>query len=500
MDNDGNLNYENMYKDEKKLLLDIRKFTDFKKFMVCYRLAQDKNYNEIYKEFCEELKDKYSDYFNANGDIIVNEKNKSKLEKIKENDREEESKEEEQAKIKRKELESKSNRNIKEEEEFSKLNQEISDDIENEEQGNYWDKIVTNEKSNNQDKIESTEKNEVIQLPLALSKANFSQEEIKEALSTYKSLLEGLDEGELNNNNDNIIDILYDKANEMQLSEKTEEILGIVLPLTYGDKGNPRSLNQMLMDDQRREEFFNQFDQIINQEIVQNQDIELDGELGNAINQYLSEKEENKVINIETIKENNDSSKQEITDKEAKPKLDREQEDLVVDGVFTEFAKNVQIQGGDANDIVEAYQKGAQQNTEKASSDDVIHTTMVADDRENENTGSYIESHKTEKNVRGNSAEEYEDNDKKQDEDSLESEIENSETAEEIGETDVPAQGNNSKIINFPFDYAYNIAKKFKTKISDIKSEYQNVIEFDKISQKNENELNNDENDMLNTM
>ncbi len=142
------------------------------------------------------------------------------------------------------------------------------------------------------DKLELPIENELMQLPIALTKAEFSKGQIKEALRIYKKLLEGLSKDEINKNNDDILDTLYDKANEMELSESTEEVLGIILPLTYGDEYNPYSLKEILENKETRQQFFEQLDQSISQEIDISKPIQLTGELKEAIDDYLEDKED----------------------------------------------------------------------------------------------------------------------------------------------------------------------------------------------------------------
>lgn len=153
--------------------------------------------------------------------------------------------------------------------------------------------IENNKKLEDENKADqrSTLKEEIQQIPVALIKAGFSKEQVTETLNIYKNMLEDLTDEDIHNENDNILNILYDKADKLELDKSSEEILGIILPLTYEEQENSYSLQGILADSENRKRFFEELDSSINRDFENDQDIEIAGELGEYVNQYIKEKE-----------------------------------------------------------------------------------------------------------------------------------------------------------------------------------------------------------------
>lgn len=259
--------------------------------------------------------------------------------------------------------------------EFSKLEQEKKlSDLDN--------KVVQGE--NVEIKLPLNITSELNQLPNALVKAGFSQEEIKEALSQYKELLSEVPKEPLTS--DDIIDSLYDKADSKNLTERTEEILGIIIPLNYND-----SLNDMLLNN--RDEFLQELDNVISKDINLEQEIQFEGELEEAINQYFEDNHiEMDTSAIEAQKQQEISSKDNLTVEQAQLQQNFQNASLLknehmdpiyilngatvtIDEEWLQFFQDIQEKGGDLEQAYEIYRKEqeieeieaetAQENTEK---------------------------------------------------------------------------------------------------------------------------------------
>lgn len=138
---------------------------------------------------------------------------------------------------------------------------------------------------------------EIEQLPNALDKAEMPQEQIKNALNIYRNYIADFsdyDEDTINQikglSTSEIIDNFLDDFNDLrkngEINDETFKMLKIISSVTFN--GN---IHQILTNTQTREAFLEQFDQVLSQDISQVKDVELTGELGEIVGQYLSEKE-----------------------------------------------------------------------------------------------------------------------------------------------------------------------------------------------------------------
>lgn len=155
---------------------------------------------------------------------------------------------------------------------------------------------------------------EIEQLPNTLVTAEMSQEQIKNALNIYRNYIADFsdyDESTINQikglSTSEIIDNFLDDFNDLrkngEINDETFKMLKIISSVTFN--GN---IHQILTNTQTREAFLEQFDQILSQDISQAKDVELTGELGEIVGQYLSEKEATKEqpapsFNQDTIKD-----------------------------------------------------------------------------------------------------------------------------------------------------------------------------------------------------
>lgn len=146
----------------------------------------------------------------------------------------------------------------------------------------YLLKIDENGKSENlEDKI----KQEIEQLPIALEKAGFSQEEIKTNLSIYTNFLNRIDSNEINQlstwSPERLSSFLSGAFNKFGMNE---QIAGILSKINFSGK-----LFDILGNEEQKKEFFEQFDKVINQEHIQNKHEPLTGELEQIFSQYFQD-------------------------------------------------------------------------------------------------------------------------------------------------------------------------------------------------------------------
>lgn len=138
---------------------------------------------------------------------------------------------------------------------------------------------------------------EIEQLPNALVTAEMSQEQIKNALNIYRNYIADFsdyDEDTINQikglSSSEIIDNFLDDFNNLrengEINDETFKMLKIISSVTFN--GN---IHQILTNTETRDSFLEQFDQVLSQDISQAKDVELTGELGEIVGQYLSEKE-----------------------------------------------------------------------------------------------------------------------------------------------------------------------------------------------------------------
>ncbi|HIT71431.1 MAG TPA: hypothetical protein IAD08_05880 [Candidatus Scatovivens faecipullorum] len=162
---------------------------------------------------------------------------------------------------------------------------------------------------------------EIEQIPSALAKANFSQEEIKENLSTYINFLSRIDDDEIKElstwKNDRLCQFFNKKLIKFGMEQS---IAGLLSKVNFNGQ-----LFNILGNEEQKKEFFEQFDKAINQEHIQERDAQLDGELGEIVSQYFQDNAvDMNVSAIEAQKEqaNTEQTKQSMLEEQPKaPKL-----------------------------------------------------------------------------------------------------------------------------------------------------------------------------------
>ena len=127
---------------------------------------------------------------------------------------------------------------------------------------------------------------EMEQLPGALVKANFSQEEIKTNLSKYITFLSKIDSSDI----EQLKPLLGTEQIEQFFNKRfkklgiTEDMADILSKINYNGQ-----LFNILGNEEQKKEFFEQFDKVINQEHIQERDAQLDGELEEIFSQYFQD-------------------------------------------------------------------------------------------------------------------------------------------------------------------------------------------------------------------
>ena len=127
---------------------------------------------------------------------------------------------------------------------------------------------------------------EIEQLPGALVKANFSQEEIKTNLSKYITFLSKIDSSDI----EQLKPLLGTEQIEQFFNKRfkklgiTEDMADILSKINYNGQ-----LFNILGNEEQKKEFFEQFDKVINQEHIQERDTQLDGELEEIFSQYFQD-------------------------------------------------------------------------------------------------------------------------------------------------------------------------------------------------------------------
>lgn len=128
-----------------------------------------------------------------------------------------------------------------------------------------------------------TLKTQISNIPIALAKANFSQKEIKEALTQYISTLKSFEKDDIENFNKWDIDIRKNQLNTFLIEDgMNEQIASILSKLNFNEK-----LFDILGNEEQRKEFFEQFDKVINQEYTQVKNEPLSSELEEILGQYF---------------------------------------------------------------------------------------------------------------------------------------------------------------------------------------------------------------------
>lgn len=176
--------------------------------------------------------------------------------------------------------------------------------------------------------------NEIEQLPIALAKSNFSQEDIMEAMKQYKTYFEDASNDDFDflaeQTKEDRSDILKEEFEGLNVDEKTKEILKMMSELTFD--GN---MQQILTNSKVREQFLAQFDKVIEQGINLNQDVKLDGELAQIFSQYFKDNAEE--MDISAIEE----QKEQVTDEQVKQEEPKE----MFSFIDSEYLKQDSIEG-----------------------------------------------------------------------------------------------------------------------------------------------------------
>lgn len=157
--------------------------------------------------------------------------------------------------------------------------------------------------SNVKEKIGKIISKEIEQLPSVLTKANFSQKEIKEAITQYKSFFEQLEDDDRaylsKLSTSKLSETLTSEFEEMEINQNSKEILKIMSNITFNG-----TMQQILLDSNLREQFLAQFDSIIEQGFSLEQNVKLDGELEELFSQYFQDNAVDMTVSdIETQKE-----------------------------------------------------------------------------------------------------------------------------------------------------------------------------------------------------
>lgn len=183
--------------------------------------------------------------------------------------------------------------------------------------------------------------NQIEQLPSALVKASFSQEDILEAMKKYRDYISNYSEipEEVADNikkldSDDIVLNIQDDFNSLngdgQINSNVHKILNILAQVNYGS-----SMQQILTNLEVREQFLAQFDKVIEQGINLDQDVKLDGELAQIFSQYFKDNAEE--MDISAIEE----QKEQVTDEQVKQEEPKE----MFSFIDSEYLKQDSIEG-----------------------------------------------------------------------------------------------------------------------------------------------------------
>ena len=206
------------------------------------------------------------------------------------------------------------------------------------------DKKHSEPKFDSAKKVKKTDKKilqEIEQLPSALAKANFSQEDILEAMKQYRDYISNYSEiSEVVADNikkldsDDIVLNIQDDFNSLngdgQINSNVHKILNILAQVNYGS-----SMQQILTNSEVREQFLAQFDKVIEQGINLEQDVKLDGELAQIFSQYFKDNAEE--MDISAIEE----QKEQVTDEQVKQEEPKE----MFSFIDSEYLKQDSIEG-----------------------------------------------------------------------------------------------------------------------------------------------------------
>lgn len=184
-------------------------------------------------------------------------------------------------------------------------------------------------------------KTEIEQLPIALAKSNFSQEDIMKAMkqyrdyiSNYSEISENISDSIKASTSDEIVLNIQDDFNSLkeegQINSNVHQILNILAQVNYGS-----SMQQILTNSEVREQFLAQFDKVIEQGINLEQDVKLDGELAQIFSQYFKDNAEE--MDISAIEE----QKEQVTDEQVKQEEPKE----MFSFIDSEYLKQDSIEG-----------------------------------------------------------------------------------------------------------------------------------------------------------
>lgn len=221
--------------------------------------------------------------------------------------------------------------------------QNLKDKITNEEKEKYKQEKedIFTQQFKGENAITDAIQNEIEQLPSALAKANFSQEDTLEAMKQYRDYISNYSEipEEVADNikkldSDDIVLNIQDDFNSLkgdgQINSNVHQILNILAQVNYGS-----SMQQILTNSEVREQFLAQFDKVIEQGINLDQDVKLDGELAQIFSQYFKDNAEE--MDISAIEE----QKEQVTDEQVKQEEPKE----MFSFIDSEYLKQDSIEG-----------------------------------------------------------------------------------------------------------------------------------------------------------
>ncbi len=169
------------------------------------------------------------------------------------------------------------------------------------------------------------------QLPSALVKAGFSQEEIHENFTKYISTLKSFEIDDIENFKKWDTGIRKEQLESFLIEDGMDEKMAEILSkINFNGK-----LFNILGNEEQKKEFFEQFDKVINQEHIQERDTQLDGELEEIFSGYFQDNAlDMDVSAIETQKE-------QVTDEQVKQEEPKEMYSFI----DSEYLKQDSIEG-----------------------------------------------------------------------------------------------------------------------------------------------------------
>ena len=169
------------------------------------------------------------------------------------------------------------------------------------------------------------------QLPGALAKANFSQEEVQEAFTKYVTTLKSFEMDDIENFKKWDTEIRKEQLESFLIEDGMDEkVAEILSKINFNGQ-----LFNILGNEEQKKEFFEQFDKAMNQEHIQGRDAQLDGELEEIFSQYF---QDNAVdMNVSAI----ETQKEQITDEQVKQEEPKEMYSFI----DSEYLKQDSIEG-----------------------------------------------------------------------------------------------------------------------------------------------------------